>query len=86
LFADPHQHLAVFVDGELFDLNEFFLERLQMVVGERKFNPERAVGYTSLPLEKSGGLLNDVGKPHNGRLTAFLCGADDVQGTIAGVA
>jgi hypothetical protein len=32
--ADPHQHFAILIDGQFFDLDKFFLEGFERIIVE----------------------------------------------------
>ena len=54
----PHQHRAVLVHRELFDLNQLHLEVCQILVIEGELALEGAIGGPALPLEE----LDDAGE------------------------
>ena len=60
----PNEHLAVFVHGQLFDFDEFFLEGVKHVIAQVKLQFQCPIRYPSLALEPGECLRHHFRKLH----------------------
>ena len=78
----PDEHPTILFDNELLDLDEFFLERRELVVVKVKLHLERAIGSTATLLQEDDDLVEHSIKVHGSASMDRTSGREKIYGTV----